>query len=99
MHDAVDIDLVALDVIDDHIALRRDAAVFGIGVFGQLRQRLRMGGRSKKVRAPCNRNADLLMIIGRNPAATLYRSVGVLRARIQSTDSCCVGASGRLPRR
>lgn len=49
MHDTVDIDCVALDVIDDHIALRRDAEVFGIGGFGQLRQRLRMGERNKKV--------------------------------------------------
>lgn len=49
MHDTVDIDCVALDVIDDHIALRRDAAVFGIGGFGQLRQHLRMGERNKKV--------------------------------------------------
>ena len=48
MHNTVDIDRVVLNMVDDHIVLRRDAAVFGVGRFWQLRQRLRMGERNKK---------------------------------------------------
>ena len=49
MHDTVDIDRVVLNMVDDHIVLRRDAAVFGIGGFGQLNQRSGMGEHGEEV--------------------------------------------------